>query len=515
MPRRPSSRRAFGALVLAATFLVTSLPGPALALDPPQPLPGYYPAFVTEREPGPWEDCVWAAASMLLDKWTSGRTVVDREHLRALSGDLDGGSSLVHVQRAFAKLGIAMTASPIAGDSITWNELLDRLGQGGGAILLGDFGKLPRKYGRWDPSFWENDGLLDDHALYLDSYDRERGVVLVMDPLAPAGWAGEWVPVKALKRFAWQGRGGSVWTAMTPAALAAPFEGVTFGDPAIAADTTAFSVAWPIAQAPDGWTAAGTIVSAQITPALSVDRAHVVVTTPPAHAVSEEPAALAAPAAPAEPAVPVAPATAGAPADVPAPVAPASAVVDAALIATIPLPAPGVYDVSVTVTENRFGKDVVTAGPFTLYVPGPRAATYVVPDDLTAAPNASVSIAVAVRNSGIESWTDPPLDPLRLLEMPPPRNTRLVGTWFLDAPAKVDGPSRAVPPPAIDFGPLPLVPDYIQLVKATIRMPADPGSWHLVLDVVDDEIGSLAGRGSVPAEIVFEVLDAGPVAQGP
>jgi hypothetical protein len=301
---------------------------------------------------------------------------------------------------------------------------------------------------------------------------------------------------------------------MTPAALAAPFEGVTFGDPAIAADATSFSVSWPIAQAPDGWTATGTIVAAQITPALSVDRAHVVVTTPPAHTASEEPAALAAPAAPAEPAVPVAPATASAPAGAPAPVAPASAVVDAALIATIPLPAPGVYDVSVTVTENRFGLDVVTAGPFTLYVPGPRAATYVVPDDLTAAPNASVYISVAVRNSGIESWMDPPLDPLRLLEMPPPRNTRLVGTWFLDAPAMDDGLSRAVPP-AIDFGPLPLVPDYIQLVNATIRMPADPGSWHLVLDVVDDQIGSLAGRGSVPAEIVFEVLDAGLIAQGP
>src|SRR3990172_3898291 len=133
MIRRPPSRRAFGSLVLAVAFFVTSMPSPALALDPPQPLPGYRPTFVTEREPGPWEDCVWAAASMLLDKWTNGRTTVDHERLRALSGDLDGGSSLVHVQRAFAKLGIAMTASPIAGDSITWDELLDRLGQGGGA----------------------------------------------------------------------------------------------------------------------------------------------------------------------------------------------------------------------------------------------------------------------------------------------------------------------------------------------------------------------------------------------
>src|SRR3990172_2907708 len=285
MPRRPSSWRAFGAFVIAAAFALTSMPGPALALDPPQPLPGYRPTFVTEREPGPWEDCVWAAASMLLDKWTNGQTTVDRERLRALSGDLDGGSSLVHVQRAFAKLGIAMTASPIAGDSITWNELLDRLGQGGGAILLGDYGKLPRKYGRWDPSFWENEGVLDDHALYLDSYDRERGVVLVMDPLAPAGWAGGWVPVKALKRFAWHGRGGAIWTAMTPVARAAPFEGVAFGDPAITAEPTSFSVNWPIAQAPDGWTATGTSVLAQITPALSVDRAHVVVAAPPADAM--------------------------------------------------------------------------------------------------------------------------------------------------------------------------------------------------------------------------------------
>ena len=157
----------------------------------------------------------------------------------------------------------------------------------------------------------------------------------------------------------------------------------------------------------------------------------------------------------------------------------------------------------------------MTAGPFTLYVPGPRAATYVVPDDLTAAPDASVYISVAVRNSGIESWIDPPLDPLRMLEMPPPRNTRLVGTWILDAPAKDDERGLALPPPAIDFGPLPLEPGYLQLVEATIRVPADPGSWHLVLDVVDDEIGSLAGAGSAPAEIVFEVLDAGQVAQRP
>jgi hypothetical protein len=507
---------------------VTSLPSPALALDPPQPLPGYRPAFVTEREPGPWEDCVWAAASMLLDKWTNGRTVVDREHLRALSGDLDGGSTLVHVQRAFAKLGIDMTASPIAGDAITWNELLDRLAQGGGAILLGDYGKLPRKYGRWDPSFWENEGVLDDHALYVDAYDRQRGAILVMDPLAPPGWGGEWMPLRALKQFAWRGRGGTLWTAMTPVARAAPFEGVAFGGPAIAAATISFSVSWPIALAPESWTATGTSVSAQFTPAQRVNRAQVVVTAPPSNAMAASSAASVeqatplegraslAPAAPGAPAVvPAAPADPAAPAAPAAPATPASAVVDAALIATIPFPAPGVYDVSVTVTENRFGLDVATAGPFTLYVPGPRAATYVVPAGGTAEPGASVEISVLVRNSGVESWRDPSLDPLRLLEMPPPRNTRLVGTWILDGPARGDEGGLAMPPSTIELGPLPLEPGVFQTVEATLRVPAEPGSWHLVLDVVDDAIGSLAAAGSVPAEIAFDVLDAGRIARGP
>jgi hypothetical protein len=165
------------------------------------------------------------------------------------------------------------------------------------------------------------------------------------------------------------------------------------------------------------------------------------------------------------------------------------------------------------VTENRFGLDVVTAGPFTLYVPGPRAATYVVPDGRTAEPDASVDVSVLVRNNGIESWRDESLDPLRLLEMLPPRNTRLVGTWIVDGPARGDEGGLAVPPPTIDFGPLPLEPGFFQLVEATIRVPAVPGSWHLVLDVRDDQIGSLAGAGSVPAEIVFEVLDRGQLAR--
>ncbi len=115
----------------------TSLPAAALAADPPRPLPGYVPSFVTERQAGAWEDCIWAAAEMLLDKWTSGVTRVDRRQLRKLSGDTEGGSSLADVTKAFSRLGFPLTWSPIGGDNVTWPELLARLESGGGAILLG------------------------------------------------------------------------------------------------------------------------------------------------------------------------------------------------------------------------------------------------------------------------------------------------------------------------------------------------------------------------------------------
>lgn len=134
MPLRRPLSRALGLVALIATLTLASAPAPALALDPPRPLPGYQPAFVTERQSGTWEDCTWATASMLLDKWTNVATRVDREKLRRLSGDLEGGSGLAHVGRAFAKLGIELTWSPLGGDAVTWRELLDRLRHGGGAI---------------------------------------------------------------------------------------------------------------------------------------------------------------------------------------------------------------------------------------------------------------------------------------------------------------------------------------------------------------------------------------------
>ena len=65
---------------------------PPRALEPPRPLPGYHPRFVTETDERPMIDCLWASGAMLLDKWTNGDIHPTHQRLRALSGDAPGGS---------------------------------------------------------------------------------------------------------------------------------------------------------------------------------------------------------------------------------------------------------------------------------------------------------------------------------------------------------------------------------------------------------------------------------------
>ena len=477
MPTRRSVGRSLGSALFTASLLLSAMPAPSLALDPPRPLPGYRPAFVTEREPGVWEDCAWAAAAMLLDKWTNGATTVGRERLRALSRDRTGGSSFSDIQRSFARLGLQFRWSPSGGDRITWARLLDRLSHGSGAILLGDYGKLPRRYGRWDPTFWRRTGPLDDHALYLEAYDRTTKRILVMDPLAPAGWRGEWIPVWALKRFAWHA-GTSLWAATTPTAAAPPFTGVELGQPTAFGDAAALHVTWPVEVAPKGWTAPGFSATAQV------------------DAVAEaDPLAMDAAAFPVDPTIPrlTAPETAG----------------DAdGLDAAIPLPtAPGIYRVTVHLTEHRFGREVTTAGPFNLYVPGARAWSFALPELQEIDPGELADISFAVANIGTESWTEVvPTGGPRKASAPAPRNTRIVGTWV--GPVDTDaehGPAQTLPD--IDFGPTSLEPGYAQPVDALVRVPTEVGLWRLVIRIVEDGAESDAFVGSAPGILAFDVID--------
>ncbi len=76
--------RTLGALALALAFLVPAAL-PVAAREPQRPLPNYHPDFITQRERGgTTADCLWASASMLVEKWTAGRITVSKDRLRRL-----------------------------------------------------------------------------------------------------------------------------------------------------------------------------------------------------------------------------------------------------------------------------------------------------------------------------------------------------------------------------------------------------------------------------------------------
>jgi hypothetical protein len=464
--------------------LVAVSPQPASALEPPRPLPHYRPAFVTETDVRPWKDCLWASGAMLLDKWTNGAKTVTHQRLRRLSGDLGGGSLLPDLANAYARLGIKLTYSPDGGARITWSSLLRRLASGAGAVLLGDDSKLPRWYGRWDYGFWKGKGKTDNHAVYIERYDRSRGRVWLMDPLAPAGWGGEWISVASLQRYAWS-RGGLLFAAVTPAAKPAPFARVRLAQPVVTQTSVTVDAAWPV-HAPRRWRFPGADVKATFQRAADPLRASVTAT-----AVASRP-------------------------DHGSPARKTSArVVDRSLVVSARLPStPGAYLAELRLTDRRFGRRVVDTGPIAVFVPGPRRASLeIVLGERVAMAGSVVDASIRVANTGTLTWTDAPAS-LLAQETASARDTRLVARWIAitdDAGEPVDdgAPAGDPAPATIDIARTPLQPGTGVTIDAPIRLPVVPGRWALVVDLVDDVDGSFAVQGSAPAATVVDVVDTG------
>ena len=254
--------------------------------------------------------------------------------------------------------------------------------------------------------------------------------------------------------------------------------GVELGTATATGDATALRVAWPVEVAPEGWLAPGFSASAQVDPLIEAD-----------------PFATDVAAFPADPAVPplAAPSTSGD---------------TQALGAAIPLPRePGIYRVTVDLTDTRFGHAVASAGPFNLYVPAPRAWSFAVPAQQEIDPGGLVRISFVVANVGTESWVEPASEPgLSQAGETRPRNTRLVGTWV--GPGGLYGyQDPAAAPPDVEFGPSTLEPGYTQSFDALIRVPAEAGLWHLVVRLVENGDGPSAFVGSAPGVMDFDVLD--------
>ena len=204
--------RPLATLFLAVALLATqavALPAPVAADSPPSG--EYVPHRVWQMK----SNCVWAAGAMLLDKWTHGGTRVTQTTLRRAANKKKGGASLYDLSRGIAGVtGLRLRFSPGYGDTMSWWQLLDRLAHGGGAVLIGDYGRLPAHYTRWDRSFANK--RKSSHAVYVQSYDRVQGRVWLMDPLAGGNFPGEWIPVETLHRFA-SFEHGKVMAAATPA----------------------------------------------------------------------------------------------------------------------------------------------------------------------------------------------------------------------------------------------------------------------------------------------------------
>lgn len=477
--------RHLAAVGIALATLLTLVPAPAAALEPPRPLPDYRPAFVTETDTRPWKDCLWASGAMLLDKWTNGDVRVTRQALRAASGDFSGGSQFRDLTRAFAKYGFALQWSPDGGMRLTWNQLLAKLEKGAGAVVLGDDHKLPAWFGRWDYGFWKNTGKKDNHAVYIERYDRAHGRVWLMDPLGRGDWQGEWISVWAIRRFTWS-RGGAVFAAVTPTAKAAPFARVkTASTPKLVRSAGVLDAAWKV-QAPKAWKFPGADVKAKFV-------------------VAKDPLAAAA----VSPQIPAKNATAAS-----ATTRPARATLTLqgrTLHLSTPLPTKqGAWTLHVDVTDRRFGRTVVTARDVAVFVPGDRRATtrLVVREDTVQAGSA-LKVTANVANTGSETWAGTWTLDAGSGSMTIDRGTRAIVRWI-----RLDGGGHVIPsddpvaaePVLLDA--VPLAPGAMAELRAAVKVPGELGTWALVTDVVDDVDGSYAALGSQPSVVVIEVVAA-------
>ncbi|MCJ7712140.1 MAG: hypothetical protein MUQ32_15065, partial [Chloroflexi bacterium] len=286
-------------------------------------------------------------------------------------------------------------------------------------------------------------------------------------------WKGEWISVRALRRFAWTS-GGALFVAVTPTAKAAPYAGVTIADAQLSMTSTTLDATWWL-EAPRKWRFPGADVRATFEPA-----------DDPLLAAAES--------------VPV---TMAGEATAEAPTAPVASVAGKLLATTAALPTEaGAYRADVTLTDLRFGGIVASAEGVAVFVPGPRRAALSLHGGGEAIEaGRAITVSVSVRNTGTESWAERAGSAQTSAGPPPIRATRVVARWVpLDVPADVMAPA------SVELRTVPLAPGKATTVKADLLAPGSPGIWALVVDIVDDVDGSFAALGSAPAVGVYGVV---------
>ncbi len=453
-------------LLIAATLILALPAGEASAWSPRG---DYSPRHVWQLK----DNCVWAAGQMLVDKWTHGQVRVAQGRLRRASGDKKGGSSLYELSRGIARLtGIRLRASPGLGDSMTWWQLLDRLERGGGAVLIGEYRRLPAHFSRWDRSFARK--RRSSHAVYIEKYDRAHGRVWLMDPLAVGDYPGEWIGVGALHRFA-SFKGNEVVAAATPAtyrvrtaplidtayAVRAPVLART----AVAGSTLRVSVALKIRfgfPAPTAQRFVGTWEPVVDAPASRTGTMSRAVVDTASSVGSDQPD--------------------------PVRVATASGVGRPSrhgFGGAIPVPdVPGRYRLSLGLAEGAAGSMSRRFAPVEVQVIGPYAASWSVQAPTETTVGQSIVVKVAVTNIGTVDWRTPKVGSDTPRQTDPLPQTMIVIKWV--------APGRVVPAATL---PAEVAPGASVHLKLHLATPATAGPWTLAMDLVNLEQGSLASTG--------------------
>jgi hypothetical protein len=154
-----------------------------------------YHKHISERKPGPWNDCAWASLIMFLR--SSYRpdlpaTLAEAQAFRHRVMGPTGGTPINKLAEA-AKLVVNVDLHEVTGFDALWSTLTI----GHGALVNGSMGAFPigSPLRRFDP------GFAGGHSVYVARVDMNDRVWWD-NPLAPTGtYNGEWVSKAQLQAF--------------------------------------------------------------------------------------------------------------------------------------------------------------------------------------------------------------------------------------------------------------------------------------------------------------------------
>ena len=148
-----------------------------------------------------WLTCSATSAGRAVAWATNGRIAPDGSAIRAASPEISPGGGQTLQQVAVGVAAIAHLQL-IAAQGWDWSDVMAHLKVGGGVILAGWYGAMPRAY-RYQPIAPEtNGGQNFAHRMWCSHYSPTSGI-RTWDPLNPATHAwGRWLPVAVVKAFA-------------------------------------------------------------------------------------------------------------------------------------------------------------------------------------------------------------------------------------------------------------------------------------------------------------------------